>query len=246
MAQAGIGRKTSQRMPRDQRVARIMEVARDVLRERGSEQFLTSEVADRCGISEGTIYKYFPTRRDLLVQVAEKWFEEFLEQELPGEREMPIRERLLAVIRRNLSVIRRERPLTRFVLMELRADPNYLQMQMAEHNRKIAKGVTDIVEDGIANGTLRSGISLRVIRDMVFGAIEHQTWSYLRGEGDFSVDQSAIEITEVLMGGIAVPVVHEHSGDMAAAVTRLEAVTAALTAELQTLRANGNPITPRE
>src|SRR5215218_11076516 len=116
-----------------------MQTARAVLRERGSEQFLTSEVAERCGVSEGTIYKYFKTKRDLLAKVAEEWFEEFLTEEPPPSRDQPIRDRLFHVIWRNLSSIRREPVLTRFVLMELRADPHYRQMPVYEQSRRFAK-----------------------------------------------------------------------------------------------------------
>jgi TetR/AcrR family transcriptional regulator, fatty acid metabolism regulator protein len=179
-------RTASKRLPRDQRMATIMQTARAVLRERGSEQFLTSEVAERCGVSEGTIYKYFATKRDLLIQVAEAWFEEFLVEEQPSNRQRPLRDRLLRVIWHNLSLIRRER-----------------NMRIYELNRRIAAQVMDVVEDGVKRGELRSDIPLKLIRDMIFGAIEHQTWAYLRGEGDFSVDDTADGITDIVYRGIA-------------------------------------------
>jgi AcrR family transcriptional regulator len=196
-------RTASRRLPRDQRMATIMQTARVVLRERGSEQFLTSEVAERCGISEGTIYKYFATKRDLLIQVAESWFEEFLVDEPPSNQQRPVRDRLLHVIWNNLSLIRRERALTRFVLMELRSDPNYRNMRIYDLNRRIAAQVMDVVEDGMKRGELREEIPLKLIRDMIFGAIEHQTWAYLRGEGDFSAEDSAEGITDIVYRGIA-------------------------------------------
>jgi AcrR family transcriptional regulator len=196
-------RATSRRLPRDQRMATIMQTARAVLRERGSEQFLTSEVAERCGVSEGTIYKYFATKRELLIQVAEAWFEEFLVEEQPSSRERPLRDRLLRVVWHNLSLIRRERALTRFVLMELRSDPNYRTMRIYELNRRIAAQVMDVVEDGVKRGELRDDVPLKLIRDMIFGAIEHQTWAYLRGEGDFSAEDSAEGITDIVYRGIA-------------------------------------------
>jgi AcrR family transcriptional regulator len=202
MAEKMLTRSFARRLPRDQRVATIMQTARSVLRDRGSEQFLTSEVAERCGISEGTIYKYFATKRDLLIQVAEAWFEEFLTEEPPSSQQQPVRHRLLHVIWNQLSLIRRERALTRFVLMELRADPNYRHMRIYELNRKIAAQVMDVVNDGIERGDLRDDIPSKLIRDMIFGAIEHQTWAYLRGEGDFSVEDSAAGITEIIFRGI--------------------------------------------
>lgn len=196
----------SRRLTKDKRVAEIMQVAREVLRERGAENFLPSEVAERCGISEGTIYKYFASRRELLTQVAEQWFEESLYEEHPADRTLPFRERLLQIIRKNLSMIRAEPSLTRFMLADLRADPNYRSMRMHQLNRMNAKSLMDVVRDGIADGELRPDIDLRIVRNMIQGCIEYQIWSYLRGEGEFSVEHSAQGITDVIVRGIGATV----------------------------------------
>jgi AcrR family transcriptional regulator len=240
MAEPTPMRAAARRLPRDQRVAIIMETARIVFRERGSEQFLTSEVAERCRISEGTIYKYFPTKRDLLIRVAEAWFEEFLDDQPPFSNSRPIRDRLYHVIWSNLALIRREKSLTRFVLMELRSDPNYRQLRIYELNRRISAQATAVVEDGVRSGELRRDIPLKLVRDMIFGAIEHQTWAYLRGEGDFSVEESADGITDVVYRGIAAQPAtgtKKSAGDMESVLSRLEKVAQALEAtEGQPLR----------
>jgi AcrR family transcriptional regulator len=219
-------RPAARRLPRDQRVAEILHTARSVLRDRGSEQFLTSEVAERCGTSEATIYKYFPTKRDLLIQLVEHWFEEFLAEDYPARTSGPLRERLYHAIWWALSFIRREPALSRFVLMELRADPGYRSMRVYQQNREVVARVMSVVEDGLANGLVRDDIPLRLMRDMIFGAIEHQTWAYLRREGDFSVDESAEGITEVILAGIAAP--HSSNDHLSNAVELLEKVTASL------------------
>ena len=207
-----------------------MQVARALLRERGSEQFLTAEVAERCGISEATIYKYFASRRDLLIKVAEDWFEEFLYDEHPQDRELPFRERLLQVIRKNLSLIRAEPSLTRFLLADLRADPSYRFMRIYEQNRQVARGITNIIKDGIAHGDLRPDIQVRVVRNMIQGCIEYQIWSYLRGEGDFSVEHSAQGLTDIIMRGIdATPNPAPGLGEV---VARLEALESRIDARL--------------
>lgn len=219
-------RPAARRLPRDQRVAAILQTARTVLRDRGYEQFLTSEVADRAGTSEATIYKYFPTKRDLLIQLAEAWFEEFLAEDYPARTSGPLHDRLYHAIWWALSFIRREPTLSRFVLMELRADPNYRTMRIYQQNREVVGRVMSVVEDGRANGLVRQDIPTRLMRDMIFGAIEHQTWAYLRAEGDFSVDDSAGWITEVVLAGITAP---RPAGDnLNEAVAMLEKVTASL------------------
>jgi AcrR family transcriptional regulator len=215
-------RNKPRRLAKDDRIAEIMQVARAVLREHGSEQFSTAEVAERCGISEGTIYKYFASRRDLLTRVAEEWFEEFLEEEHPQDRTLPFRQRLLQVIRRNLSIIRAEPSLTRFLLADLRADPAYRTMRIYQQNRQFARATISIIEDGIAAGDLRSDVEPRTVRNMIQGCIEYQVWSYLRGEGTFSVEQLAQSITEIIVHGIARP--EPAAQDFDIALTRLEKV----------------------
>ena len=38
---------------------------------------------------------------------------------------------------------------------------------------------------------------------MIFGAIEHQAWAYLRGEGDLATEQTTEGITTVIYRGMA-------------------------------------------
>lgn len=230
MAQPSTNRPAARRLPRSQRVAAILQAARGVLRERGSEQFTTAEVAERCGTSEGTIYKYFPTRRDLLVQVAEGWLDEFLAEDFPARTSGPIRERLYHAIWWSLSSIRREPALTRFILMELRADPGYRKLRIYEQNREIVSRVMAVIADGQASGDFRKTLDMYLVRDMIFGAIEHQTWAYLRGEGNFSVDESASGITEVVIRGLLTA--DAANDPLSGAVARLERAAERLEAKL--------------
>jgi TetR/AcrR family transcriptional regulator, fatty acid metabolism regulator protein len=220
-----MARPATRRLPRDQRVAAILQTARVVLRERGFENFLTLEVAERCGVSEGTIYKYFASKRDLLIKVSEDWFDEFLDDDYAERTSGSLRERLFHVIWRSLSVVKREPVLTRFVLLDLRSDPNYRNLRIYEQNREIVARVTRVIQDGMTSGEIRSDIPLTLVRDMVFGGIEHQTWAYLRGEGDFSVEVSAEGLTDVLLRGIGAPVTAPPAPDaLTQAVARLEAI----------------------
>lgn len=229
-------RSAARRMPRDQRMAIILQAARAVLRERGYEQFLTAEVAEACGISEGAIYKYFPTKRDLLIRVAEDWFEEFLTEHPAPSVDRPIRDRLFLVIWQAFEIIRREPALTRFVLMELRTDPGYREMRIFEQNRRITDKVMAVVREGTARGELREGLPMALLRNTIFGAIEHETWAYLRGEGGFSAEDSASGLTDILMQGIAAAPAPAVAAPESEAIARLERVADALQAELAALR----------
>src|SRR5438067_276337 len=110
------------RLSRDERMSRILSVTREMLAEKGHEGIVTAEVARRCGISEATIYKYFESKRDLLMQVAVQWFEELLDEDQPTLQGRSALDGLRQVVWRSLSSVRREPALTRFVLLDLRPD----------------------------------------------------------------------------------------------------------------------------
>lgn len=214
-------RTRSSRLPREERMTTILAAAREVIAQHGYENALVADVAARSDVVEGTIYRYFDTKRDLFIHVAEHWFEEIL-----GDHQMPAAvtgtlNRLRYLIWRALSIIRQEPALTRFVLMELRPDPTYRSLRLYALNRKFTGGVTEVVREAIASGEFRAGVPQTLIRDMIFGGIEHQTWAYLRNEGDFSVDAAAEHIAEIVYRGM---VMEQGTGERDEVAARLERV----------------------
>jgi len=226
-------KRTGQRLPRDARMAEIMAVTRRMLAERGYENVVTTEVAALCGISEGTIFRYFPTKRDLLINVAEQWFEEIISLPADDAHRAP-HERLRYEVGLALSIIRREPSLTRFVLMELRPDPGYRRMHIYELNRRFTSRILNAIRSAIAQGVMRDDVPAEVLRNMVFGCIEHQTWAFLRNEGDFSVEQAADAITRVIWRGMVADTapLSDPEGSrldrLDASIERLEKITGAL------------------
>jgi TetR/AcrR family transcriptional regulator, fatty acid metabolism regulator protein len=195
-------RKTARLAPED-RIAKILAAARAELSQRGYENFLPSGVAARCGVSEATIYRYFPTRRELLARVAEDWFGEILAVEPEIARRRDAHDQLRHLIRHSLAVVRREPALTRFVLTELRADPHYRSTKVYALNRRFTSSVITLVKDGVARGVFRPDASPSLVRDMIFGGIEHRTWNFLRGQGDFPVEEVADGIADLIFHGLA-------------------------------------------
>lgn len=231
-------RSATRRLPRDERISKIMTVTRAMLAEKGHNNLVTTEVAERCGISEATIYKYFDSKRHLLIKVAEQWFDEMLREDHRSVSGRGTLEALRQLIWRNLSMVRREPALTRFVLLDLRPDPDYRSMSIFELNRRFTTQVSEVLREGVQKGELRNDVPISLLRDMIFGCIEHQTWAYLRGEGDFSVDEVTDGIATVVVRGMRTHPGPSDSTDHALddTVRRLELVAARLerTAEADT------------
>lgn len=81
---------------------------------------------------------------------------------------------------------------------------------------------------GIAAGELRPEASPSLVRDLVFGCIEHRTWAFLRGEGNFDPAEMADAITNLVHHGLMLG--SEPNSPMESVITRLEAAAARLEA----------------
>src|SRR5690242_18403369 len=121
MAQAAV-RGQGVRLAREQRVGDILAAALAVFTERGYDAAAMSEIASRCGIVEGTIYKYFDSKRSLLLTVLEQWYEGLLSdygRELPGIQ--GARQRLRFLVWRHLRTVRDDPLLSRLMFLEVRS-----------------------------------------------------------------------------------------------------------------------------
>jgi AcrR family transcriptional regulator len=196
-------RRVSERRPREERRAEIMEAARAVFCEHGYANASTAEIARRAGVVEGALYRYFPSKKDLLIKVVEDFYERVFsdyEQQLKGVR--GVWNSLRFMIWKHLSVIHANPVMCRLIFNELRATAEYRNTSVFELNRKYTQLTLAIIKSGIASGELRADVPLQIVRDMIFGCAEHHTWAFLRGEGRFSPDQAADAITNLIYHGL--------------------------------------------
>jgi AcrR family transcriptional regulator len=223
-------RRRVNRLPAEQRISDIMAAARAVFTEKGYNDALISDIAERAGVVEGSIYRFFTNKRDLLVRVVEHWYEEMLAQD--SEQLASVRgtwNRIRFIIYHHLLSIRREPGLSRLVFQELRPDPDYRKTRTYQLNQSYTQQLVDVVREAITAGEFRSDVSVSLVRDMVYGSVEHRTWAFLRNEGEFDVDQTADGITDIVYRGlVAHPAEAAEPERMGATVQRLEDIVTRL------------------
>jgi TetR/AcrR family fatty acid metabolism transcriptional regulator len=227
-------RRQVNRLPPERRIADILLAARDVFTEKGYHEALISDIADRAGVVEGSIYRFFSNKRDLLVKTVEHWYEEILAHD--EERFHGVRgtwNRIRFIVHDHLLTIRRQPALSRLVFQELRPDPEYRNTRLFQLNQAYTHRIVDILRAAMASGELRSDVSPSLVRDMVFGAVEHRTWAFLRNEGEFNIDETADGIAELIYRGLVVRPAEDAPTSLAhrleRAVEKLEAMTEAVT-----------------
>jgi AcrR family transcriptional regulator len=202
------------RLPRERRVADIMAAARQVFEDKGYEDALISDIAVRAQVVEGTIYRYFENKRALLAKVVEHWYADMLTRYDEGLRDVHgTWNRLRFMVWKHLVTVQQEPAMCRLVFQVLRTGDEYRSTDVFQMNRAYTRRTVEIVRDAQASGELSGDTPVRLVRDMIYGCVEHHTWAHLRGEGDFSPDEAADAIANLVYRGLMVPAAEAGGGE---------------------------------
>lgn len=191
------------RLAREARVEGILGAAREVFCERGYENTAVAEIAARLGVAEGTVFKYFETKRELLLQVLAQWYEQMAAdyaRDLKGVRGP--RARLRWLIWRHLRSIRQSPQLCRLMFREVRSGQDYPGSRLHALNRRYTELLVGVLREGAKSGEFRADLPLPLLRDVVYGGIEHHAWKYLSGRGGLDADCIADQLTALLCEGL--------------------------------------------
>lgn len=217
------------------RAEQIVAVARDAFAEHGYDATSMAEIARRVGVVEGAIYRYVPSKIELLNRVIASFYEPLIastEAAIAGI-ESP-RDRLRFVIWRQLRAMTEDRLLCRLVITEARTLDGYQQSAVADLSRRYTAIAMAAITDGMADGSLRHDLSPAMIRDVIYGSIEHIAWDALTDDGPhgaLDADATADQLLSLLLHGVAepgeAPTEHHHppAADLREQLARLEALT---------------------
>ncbi len=191
---------------RERRSEEILNAARELFCERGYDGTAMVDIATAIGVVEGTVYKYFDSKRGLLLSVLEHWYAQMFgdyARDLAGVSGARARLRLL--IWRHLRSVQEHPALCRLMFREFRGDSAYPNSHVYALNRRYTDFLVDVLRDGAASGEFRADLPLNLLRDLVYGGIEHHAWAYLCGHGALDIDSIAEQLTGVLCDGVGRP-----------------------------------------
>lgn len=205
----GKKRGARKRLPKEKRRNEILAAAERVFSMRGYEAATIAEVAGFAETAEGNVYRYFETKRDLLAQVISNWYEATIRELAERTGDMPDpRERLEYLVRYHVRALKYNPGLLGLIIREVRTHNDAYEAIIGSLNRRYTGFLSQAIRDGVEAGLFRRDISVSLVRDMVFGSIEHNTWRYVSLSQTANINE--VELTErilaVVCAGIQVPV----------------------------------------
>jgi AcrR family transcriptional regulator len=133
------------------RKAQILEAAADIFRIKGYSRATTKEIADAADVSEGTLYNYFNSKRDLLIGLTQDFATETVEAIADIQAEN-VEDIIIQVLTGRFEHIRKKRMLTLF-LHEARMDAeihrHYVKEALSPFIREAEERIQVLIDAGI-------------------------------------------------------------------------------------------------
>ena len=183
----------------------ILDAAKRAFAEKGYEGASIADIARIAQISDGLAYRYFRNKRDLLFAVLQRFYERILvDLETQVFSHDRFRDRLEALIKRHIQVFVSDTDLCRLFIAEVRVASDYEGSPIQELNRRYTSVLIRIVKEAVKTGEVKPDVNPKLLRDVLFGAIEHLAWRHVNGRGQLKVTQTGRELTTMLTAGICV------------------------------------------
>jgi len=199
----------------------ILDAARALFAEKGFGGTSISDIAGTVGVADGAIYKHFDSKRALLFEVIRSFYEPVIDLASETVAGIPdVRGRLRYLIWLQLRAFAEEPDVCRLIIAEARPMHDYYESEVADLNRRWTSLLVEVIRDGQSDGTFRSDVPATMIRDLVYGGIEHIAWGAATGHGEIDVDDVSDRLTRLLCEGVETR--SARGGELDARVARLE------------------------
>ncbi len=196
-------RRRAKRLSPEQRTSDIEKAARQIFSERDYDDVSIAEIAAEANVAEGTIYKYFENKRDLMIKVLEHWYQSMISDYIEHvDAIQGAQNKIRYIIWRHLKSLKENADLCRLSYSGLKNTAEYFDSSIYEYNREYTKVFVDACREGIASGELRQDLPIPLLRDLVFGGVDHIIVGFLFNQRDFDVNTSTEQIVGLLFKGI--------------------------------------------
>jgi TetR/AcrR family fatty acid metabolism transcriptional regulator len=182
---------------------RILEAAIAVFAEQGYFQSTIAQIAKEAGVADGTIYLYFKNKDDILVQFYQyktrQIFERFRDAvSQPATAE----EKLRCLIHVHLQEFQKDRNMAIVYQAETHQNRRLGNEQIKEMSKMYRDIVSEVVELGQEEGTIRKDLYMGLVKRFINGAVDEVINSWIHSGGQYDLVSMADPLVDLFIRGI--------------------------------------------
>jgi AcrR family transcriptional regulator len=186
----------AQRLPTELRRRQIAEATIQIIGERGLREFTAAQIADRVGIKDGTIFRHFKNKQEILLAAVEL-LEEIMARTIPEPHEDPL-ERLGQFFLKRVQVVCDNPGIQSLVFTDQLAHAldEQGQSRLVALRNQGRRFIQERLEEAAAAGTVRDDLDLVSLVALVNGAV--MSLLFLKGDGAMpvSIERQATRLWE--------------------------------------------------
>jgi TetR/AcrR family fatty acid metabolism transcriptional regulator len=157
-------------------------------------------------VADGTIYLYFKNKDDILAQFfsyrTKQVFESFREEVDRAETSL---DKLRNLVRRHLAEFQRDRDGAVVYQVETHQNSRLAEAQIREMSQMYRDLISEIVEQGQQEGTIRKDLYVGLVKRFVIGAVDEVINTWLHSNGEYDLVSMADPLVELFIKGIGSP-----------------------------------------
>ena len=184
---------------------RILDAAIEVIAEKGFFHSRVSEIADRAGVADGTIYLYFKNKDELLMAAIDSAFHGFIgrAQRQLGKITDP-RAKLRKMAFLHPEALGKNRNMAIVFQTELRHSAKFLAQ--FSHNLLVEYFdlIKNVLREGQEAGVFRPELPVKIAVNCFFGAVDEMvtSWILFDKERDYPLSSLADVIVDIVLKGM--------------------------------------------
>jgi TetR/AcrR family fatty acid metabolism transcriptional regulator len=197
------GRAIIKQPEKNHKYHQILEAAVKVFARQGFHQSTVAQIAKEAGVADGTIYLYFKNKDDILVQFfsyrTKQVFESFRGE---VDRAEASSDKLRNLVRRHLAEFQRDRDGAVVYQVETHQSSRLAEAQIREMSQMYRDLISEIVEQGQQEGTIRKDLYVGLVKRFVIGAVDEVINTWLHSNEEYDLVSMADPLVELFIKGI--------------------------------------------
>jgi AcrR family transcriptional regulator len=184
---------------------KILEASQALFAQQGFGNTPTSQIAKRAGIAEGTIFRYFPTKKDILVELVTSGWVTILTDLLTELSQMASYTHIESVLRNRMRHLHGNMDLMKVCFFEAQFHPDLRDRIQEELINRMMCVAEDFFQTAMDRGIYRK-MNPKVVARVFLGlftvaGFSHETMSG-RGPNILEMDEMVRGVSDIFLNGV--------------------------------------------